>query len=88
MELTPEILTKNKNYNEIFYEKIDQLENQILDGKTFDEITFENKKNVRNIEMVNIRKTKKDGSSIKNLNDDLFNKIFTISEKNIPQFLI
>tara|TARA_Y100000817_G_scaffold207304_1_gene162574 strand:- start:278 stop:913 length:636 start_codon:yes stop_codon:yes gene_type:complete len=37
--------------------------------------------------MVNIRKTKKDGSSIKDLNDDLFNKIFTISEKNIPQFL-
>ena len=39
MELTPEILTKNKNYNELFYQKIDQLENQILDGKTFDEIT-------------------------------------------------
>ena len=87
MELTPEILTKNKNYNELFYEKIDQLENQILDGNSFDEITFENRKNVRQVEMVNIRKTKKDGSSIKNLNDDLFNKIFTISEKNIPQFL-
>ena len=65
MELTPEILTKNKNYNEIFYEKIDQLENEILDGKKFDEITFENKNNIKNIEMVNIRKTKKDGSSIK-----------------------
>ena len=87
MELTPEILTKNKNYNELFYEKIDQLENQILDGNSFDEITFENRNNVRKVEMVNIRKTKKDGSSIKNLNDDLFNKIFTISEKNIPQFL-
>ena len=87
MELTPEILTKSKNYNELFYEKIDQLENQILDGNSFDEITFENRNNVRKVEMVNIRKTKKDGSSIKNLNDDLFNKIFTISEKNIPQFL-
>ena len=87
MELTPEIITKNKNYNELFYEKIDQLENQILDGKSFDEITFENKNNVRQVEMVNIRKTKKDGITIKNLNDDLFNKIFTISEKNIPRFL-
>ena len=47
MKLTPEILTKNKNYSEIFYQKIDQLENQILDGKTFDEITLENKKNVK-----------------------------------------
>ena len=58
-----------------------------MDGKKFDEITFENKNNVRKVELVNIRKTKKDGSSIKDLNDDLFNKIFTISEKNIPQFL-
>ena len=81
------MLTKNKNYNDLFYEKIDLIENQILDGKKFDEITFENKNSVRKVEMVNIRKTKKDGSSIKDLNDDLFNKIFTISEKNIPQFL-
>ena len=87
IELTPEILTKNKNYNDLFYEKIDLIENQILDGKKFDEITFENKNNVKKVEMVNIRKTNKDGSSIKDLNDDLFNKIFTISEKNIPQFL-
>ena len=87
MKLTPEILTKNKNYSEIFYQKIDQLENQILDGKTFDEITLENKKNVKNIEMVNIRKIKTDGNSIQDLNDDLFNKIFTISEKNTPQFI-
>ena len=87
MKLTPEILTKNKNYSEIFYQKIDQLENQILDGKTFDEITLENKKNVQNIEMVNIRKIKRDGNSIQDLNDDLFNKIFTISEKNTPQFI-
>ena len=87
MKLTPEILTKNKNYSEIFYQKIDQLENQILDGKTFDEITLENKKNVKNIEMVNIRKIKTDGNSIQDLNDDLFNKIFTIPEKNTPQFI-
>ena len=59
-----------------------------MDGKKFDEITFENKNNVKKVEMVNIRKTKKDGSSIKDLNDDLFNKIFTISEKNIHQFLL
>ena len=87
MKLTPEILTKDKNYSEIFYQKIDQLENQILDGKTFDEITLENKKNVKNIEMVNIRKIKTDGNSIQDLNDDLFNKIFTIPEKNTPQFI-
>ncbi len=87
IELTPEVLTKNKNYNELFYQKIDQLENEILDGKTFDEITYENKNNIKNIEMVNIRKTKVDGSIVQDLNDDLFNKIFTINEINTPQFI-
>ena len=58
-----------------------------IDYAQIQELQKENKNNVRKVELVNIRKTKKDGSSIKDLNDDLFNKIFTISEKNIPQFL-
>ena len=62
LELTPEVLIKNKDYNELFYQKLDELENEILDGKTFLEITTENKNNIQNIEMVNIRKTKRDGS--------------------------
>ena len=46
MELTPEVLIKNKDYNELFYQKLDELENEILDGKTFLEITAENKNNM------------------------------------------
>ena len=87
LELTPEVLIKNKDYNELFYQKLDELENEILDGKTFSEITAENKNNIQNIEMVNIRKTKKDGIIIENLSDELFNEIFKISQKNLPRFI-
>ena len=87
LELTPEVLIKNKDYNELFYQKLDELENEILDGKTFLEITAENKNNILNIEMVNIRKTKRDGSIVDNLSDELFNEIFKISQKNSPQFI-
>ena len=87
LELTPEVLIKNKDYNELFYQKLDELENEILDGKTFLEITAENKNNILNIEMVNIRKTKRDGSIIENLSDELFNEIFKISQKNSPRFI-
>ena len=87
LELTPEVLIKNKDYNELFYQKLDELENEILDGKTFMEITAENKNNIQNIEMVNIRKTKKDGIIIENLSDELFNEIFKISQKNLPRFI-
>ena len=86
LELTPEVLIKNKDYNELFYQKLDELENEILDGKTFLEITTENKNNIQNIEMVNIRKTKRDGSIVENLSDELFNEIFKISQKNSPRF--
>ena len=87
IELTPEVLTKNKDYDELFYQKLDEIENEILDGKSFGEITIKNKNNIKKIEMVNIKKTKKDGTLVEDLNDELFNKIFSISEKNTPQFI-
>ena len=37
------MVSVNKNYSEIFYQKIDQLENQILDGKTLHSISFSSK---------------------------------------------
>ena len=87
IELTPEVLTRNKDYDELFYQKLDEIENEILDGKSFGEITIKNKNNIKKIEMVNIKKTKKDGTLVEDLNDELFNKIFSISEKNTPQFI-
>ena len=87
IELTPEVLTTNKDYDELFYKKLDEIENEILDGKSFGEITIKNKNNIKKIEMVNIKKTKKDGTLVEDLNDELFNKIFSISEKNTPQFI-
>ena len=87
IELTPEVLTRNKDYDELFYQKLDEIENEILDGKSFGEITIKNKNNIKKIEMVNIKKTKKDGTLVEDLNDELFTKIFSISEKNTPQFI-
>ncbi len=87
IELTPEVLTGNKDYDELFYQKLDEIENEILDGKSFGEITIKNKNNIKKIEMVNIKKTKKDGALVEDLNDELFTKIFSISEKNTPQFI-
>tara|TARA_Y100000591_G_C21820379_1_gene693289 strand:- start:179 stop:1630 length:1452 start_codon:yes stop_codon:yes gene_type:complete len=87
LELTPENLTRNKDYNEIFYQKLDQLENDLLDGRSFDDITTENKNNIKNVEMVNIRKTKIDGAKLKKFNEELFNKIFTIDEVKVPKFI-
>ena len=87
LEFKPEILTKKKDYDEEYYEKLDQLENDILDGKTFQTITSGNEKNIKKYNLINSRRTKEDGTVIKDINKELFEKIFLIQEIKSPQFI-
>ena len=65
LEFKPEILTKRKDFDEEYYEKLDQLENNVLDGKTFKTIVSGNEKNIKKFKLVNSRKSKEDGTIIK-----------------------
>ena len=87
LSLKPEILTKKKDFDEEYYEKLDQLENQILDGEKFETIVSGNEKNVQKIKLVNVRKTKQDGSIIKDIDEAVFQKIFSIKEINSPKLI-
>ncbi len=87
LELKPELFTKKKEFDERFYEKLDELENEILDGKEFDEIISNNKQSVRTFEMVNSRRTKSDGTIIQNLDKSLFQNIFLIKNTNLPEII-
>ena len=87
LELKPELFTKKKEFDERFYEKLDELENEILDGKKFDEIISNNKQSVRTFEMVNSRRTKSDGTIIQNLDKSLFQNIFLIKNTNLPEII-
>ena len=87
LELTPEILTKKKDFDEEYYEKLNQLENDILDGNKFKDITSGNEKNIKKIKLVNSRKTKEDGTVIKEIDETLFQKIFLIQEIGLPQLI-
>ena len=87
LDLKPEILTKKKEFDEEYYEKLDQLENEVLDGKKFKSIVTGNEKNIKEIKLVNFRKTNENGTLIKNIDESLFKKIFSIKEINSPQFI-
>ena len=63
------------------------MENEILDGKKFDEIISNNKQSVRTFEMVNSRRTKSDGTIIQNLDKSLFQNIFLIKNTNLPEII-
>ena len=87
LELLPKYLTDKKTFDEDYFKKLDELENEIIDGKTFDAIITGNEKFVKKINLVNSRKISKDGKEIEEINSKLFSKIFIIKEKNTPQFI-
>jgi len=87
LELRPEVLTKKKDFDEEYYEKLDQLENKILDGKKFQEIVSGNEGNIKNIKLVNSRKTNEEGKVIKEIEEPLFQKIFSIKDIGTPKFI-
>ena len=59
LELSPEILIGQKDLNETYFKKIDQVENDILDGKNFEEITTFGKSNIKTVDAINYKKFKK-----------------------------
>ncbi len=78
LKLLPENLTKKKELDEEYYEKLDELENKILDGDSFDSIISGNEKSVKKFDFINSRKTKKDGTKIEEIENKLLEKIFQI----------
>ena len=78
LELKPEILTKQKELDELYYEELDKIENNLLDGNSFDSVVSGNELNIKKVDLINARSKKVDGSDIKNVNKDFLQKIFQI----------
>jgi len=87
LNLSPEILIGKKVFDEQFFKKIDDIENAILDGKSFEEITSKNKEKIQNVEFINSKKIKENGTAFKNINDKSFREIFKIQDEKSPQFI-
>ena len=86
LKLPPEALIGKSDLNEEYFKKIDDIENDILDGKSFEEITSFNKNNIIKIESINSKRFKKDGNKFA-INEKLLNEIFKNQNFNIPIFI-
>ena len=86
-ELTPQIIVGDKDYNEIFFKKLDTIENNILDGQSFEKAIKQN--NLINIKVIEVDKNKKNknGQVVKSLSDKLFEKINTIKKEKTPEII-
>tara|TARA_Y100001970_G_C14181169_1_gene829913 strand:+ start:127 stop:1578 length:1452 start_codon:yes stop_codon:yes gene_type:complete len=87
VKLSPEILIGKEIFDEEFFKKIDDIENSILDGNSFSEITSKYNKNIEVIGFINERKIKEDGITFKKLDDKSFNEIFKIENEKSPVFI-
>ena len=86
-ELTPQNLTGSKEYNEAFFKKLDDIENKVLDGQSFDGSVKENSLEIVVINKINSKKEDQNNKKIENISDNLFKKIFLIKKEKTPEII-
>ena len=88
VELLPGNLTGQKEYNETYYKKIDELENAILDGGKMSDFVKLFNLSLIAINGTNQLKKNKKGQDIKKIDDKLFLKIFSSINISKPELII
>jgi len=86
-QLFPENLTGQKEYNESYFNKIDEVENAILDGKKMTDFRKSYNLSWTTINRTNRLKKDKAGKNIAKINNDLFSKIFSTTSIDKPELI-
>ena len=82
VELDPTALIGNSEFNESFFNKINIIENDALDGKSINQVVEENSLELIKTEEINKNKLNSSGAKSKIINDSLFNKVFPMKKTN------
>ena len=86
-EITPEKISGSSEYSEDFFKQLDIIENNILDGQSFDETIKNDNLEYISIKKINAKKEDENKNKIKNLSNDLFKKIFKLSSIQSPEII-
>ena len=87
VELMPNNLTGQKEYNESYFVKIDEIENAILDGGKMNDFVKEFDLSIIVLNDVNRLKKDKEGKDIPKISNYLFTKIFNAKVLNRPKLI-
>ncbi len=87
VELTPNILTGQSEYSELYFKKIDEIENSILDGKKINDFASELNLVLNNTQELNSSKKNQKGEVVLKIDEELFLKIFNNRELNVPELI-
>ena len=87
VELKPENLVGQKEYNEAYFKKIDEIENIILDGGKINDFIKEFNLTLNVINEVNRLKKDTTGKDLTDIDKGLFAKIFIIKDLQKPELI-
>jgi peptidyl-prolyl cis-trans isomerase D len=86
-EIKPELISGSKDYNENFFKQLDIIENNILDGQSFEEATKGNNLKIMEFNKINAKKENETKKKVENLADNLFKKIYAIKTAQSPEVI-
>ena len=86
-EIKPDLITGNSGYDEAFFKQLDVIENEVLDGKSFDEASEGNNLKIIKINKINAKKEDQNKNKLNNISDTLFNKIYNIKSTKSPEVI-
>jgi len=86
-EIKPDLVSGNSDYDETFFKQLDIIENQVLDGQSFEETSKKNNLKIISINKINAKKEDFNKNKIKNIPDLLFNKIYNIKSAKTPEVI-
>ena len=86
-EIKPELISGSKEYNENYFKQLDIIENNILDGQSFEETTKANNLKIMSFNKINAKKEDETKNKIENLPDNLFKKIYNIKIPQSPEVI-
>ena len=81
--INPLSLVDSKEFNELFFEKIDEIENLIINDANYEEIVKNYNLNVTTIKLINKDGNNENGILQENINQNLINKIFKLKFKEV-----
>ena len=86
-EIKPELIGGSKEYDENFFKQLDIIENNILDGQTFEETAKANNLKIEEFNKINAKKEDEKKNKIEKLPDNIFNKIYNFKTPQSPEII-
>ena len=86
-EIKPELISGSKEYNKNFFEQLDNIENNVLDGQSFEETAKANNLKIIEFNKINAKKEDETKNKIENLPNNLFKKIYNIKMQQSPEVI-